>query len=275
MKEEISLLEDDGEERIGSMLAFIRPTHPMPNMKLNCPVNIYDNPVPGDPNRMRAVTDSEEDIGLINVEASHALCPLLAQRRINIESRLLKVDTVSNMLTIRINVYGSGPDKAEINSKIHQYCPLHYFDSFVADQYINAFARQQQQPVSNQFNPSAMQNVQPYISAAFSGPSISELEQHLDSVFSTEDQRKGYDIDTSSLRMPRCIATELHEYQKQGLVWMQGRETPQARVEEAQEGGREEGPVYGAAGAGRRGGGAVPHLGATHQERQSEVLEPR
>ena len=226
VKEEISLLDDENEERFGSMLAFIRPTHPLPNMKLNSPVNIYDHPVPGDPHRMRATTDNDEDIGLLNVEASHALCPLLAQRRINIESRVLKIDAVSSMITIRINVYGSEQDKAEINNKIHHHCPLHYFDSKVADQYINAFARQQQQPIpaSQQFNPAAMQYVQPYISQAFSGPSINELEQHLDSVFSTEDQRKGYDIDISSLHMPRCVATELHEYQKQGLVWMQGRE---------------------------------------------------
>jgi len=227
VKEEISLLDDDdNEERFGSMLAFIRPTHPLPNMKLNSPVNIYDYPVPGDPHRMRATTDNEEDIGVLNVEASHALRPLLTQRRINIESRVLKIDAVSSMITIRINVYGSEQDKADINSKIQQYCPLHYFDSKVADQYINAFARQQQQPIpaSQQFNPLTMQPVQPYISQAFSGPSISELEQHLDSVFSTEDQRKGYDIDITALRMPRCIATELHEYQKQGLVWMQGRE---------------------------------------------------
>ena len=226
VKEEISLLDDDTEERFGSMLAFIRPTHPLPNMKLNSPVNIYEYPVPGDPSRMRATTDNEEDIGLLNVEASHALCPLLAHRRINIESRVLKIDAVSSMITVRVNVYGSEQDKAEINHKIHQYCPLHYFDSKVADQYINAFARQQQQPsaASQQFNPAAMQQVQPYISQAFSGPSISELEQHLDSVFSTEDQRKGYDIDIANLHMPRCIATEMHEYQKQGLVWMQGRE---------------------------------------------------
>ena len=226
VKEEISLLDDETEERFGSMLAFIRPTHPLPNMKLNSPVNIYEHAMPGGPHRMRATTDNEEDIGLLNVEASHALCPLLAQQRINIESRVLKIDPVSSMLTIRINVYGSEQDKSEINNRIHQYCPLHYFDSRVADQFINSFARQQQQPIpaSQQFNASAMQQVQPYISAAFSGPSISELEQHLDSVFSTEDQRKGYDIDISSLHMPHCIATELHEYQKQGLVWMQGRE---------------------------------------------------
>ena len=58
------------------------------------------------------------------------------------------------------------------------------------------------------------------------GPSLADVESNLDLLFSEDglDAAAGLDTDTSSLVVPQALHTPLHEYQRQGLLWMQRRE---------------------------------------------------
>ena len=234
VKHEIDLIDDDTDDaslevKYGTLLANVKPPNPLLTLTPSQSLTLYHSPSTDAPHRLRVVTEDEDDVGTLNPEASVALAPLLLARKVNVEVRVHAVQP--GLLTVRVALYGLEAGKREVEFRVRQHNSIEYFDASIPERYIthtsltstNPFSSA---PSSSPYTFAPFQAVQPYIPLPV-GPSITDVESHLDTLFDSEDHSSGYDIDITGFTLPSAIATPLHDYQKQGLVWMIQREAQQ------------------------------------------------
>ena len=228
VKQEIDLIDDDSDEsfeaKFGTLLGFIRTPNPLVSLQAAQPLTLYHSPSLEDAMRLRAVTDDEDEVGVVNREVSVALTPLLLEKKVNVEAKVHTV--VPGQVTIRIALFGLEAQKKEVEFKVRQH-NSHYYDVTIADKWLYNHAVGSISGASTSSSASSSPftsfPVQPYMSAPM-GPSLGDVESHLDKLFDGEDHSAGYDIDISDLVVPDAIITPLHDYQKQGLKWLSSRE---------------------------------------------------
>ena len=238
VKTEIDMTEDDPapyEVKFGTLLGFVRTPNPLLHLHPGQVLTLYHAPTSDDPHRLRVSTDDEDEVGTLNREASVALVPLLLAQRVSCEARVASHS--ASQVVVRVALYGLEGNKREVEFKVRHHNSIHYFDVTIPDKYLQHSAVPAGSAAAGTgVGPSALTPypgsypgssgytpVQPYLPAAM-GPSIGDVESHLDRLFDTEDRSAGYDIDISGLVVPEVITTPMHDYQRQGLVWMVQRE---------------------------------------------------
>ena len=233
VKTEIDLVDDDGEDQLevkyGTLIGYVKHPNPLVPLRPSQPLSLYLAPSVEEQTRLRVMTDDEEEVGVLNREASLPIAPLLLDRKLNVE---VKVYTVTpERAALKIALFGTEGLKEEVAFKVKTHNPNDYWDVSVHEKYWSRFALTgssvpPSRPLSSTgppqwppFQPSS----QPYVSTPLA-PSIADVESHLDALFDSEDHSAGYDIDITGLTVPACIGTPMHEYQLQGLAWMTQRE---------------------------------------------------